>query len=134
MRNKIFSSLFIFGFLFLLNVPLIVFAQNPGDANYSIVKCKGQEICDWYDFIELINRVISFLLYMVTVLAIFAFIYAGFLMMTANGNAGKISEAKGIFYKVVVGLIFAYGAWVLVYFILDVFKVDSDFTLIKAIK
>ena len=87
-------------------------------------------MCDWLDFIELINRVISFLLYLATVLAIFAFIYAGFKMMTAGGNESAAKEGREIFMKVVVGLIFAYGAWILVYFILDALKVGSGFKLI----
>ena len=117
----------LFGFLFILNIPLLVLAQGgePGSTGYSIVKCTG--VCGWLDLIELINRVIKFLLYFATILAVFAFIYAGFLMMTAGGNASKVTEAKGIFIKVVTGLVLAYAAWIIVYFILEALNVAPKF-------
>jgi hypothetical protein len=127
MRTKLSTFLVVFGFLFLLNVPLIALGQGWSGGE-SIVVCK--EDCGWVQLVELINRVISFLLYLVTILAVLTFMYAGFLLMTSGGSESKAKEAKDLFFKVVVGLIFAYGAWILVYFILSALQVRDGFKLI----
>ncbi len=126
MKNKTLSILKTFLGTLILSAPVLLFAQwSPGQP---IVNCTND--CNWLKLVELVNRVISFLLYLATILAIFAFIYAGFQMMTAGGNESKVTEAKTLFFKVVVGLIFAYGAWILVYFILSALGVPSEFNLL----
>ncbi|HEY4520159.1 MAG TPA: hypothetical protein VJH33_03990 [Candidatus Paceibacterota bacterium] len=42
-----------------------------------------------------------------------AFVYAGFLFVKAQGNSGKLDDAKRNFLYVVMGAILILGAWVL---------------------
>jgi hypothetical protein len=77
--------------------------------------CKDSLTCGWPQVIELMNNVVSFLLFgLAAPLAVLSFAYAGFLYITAAGDTGKISKAHDIFRKVLLGMIFAFGAWVLV--------------------
>jgi len=123
MNKKYLPVLRTFLLVLVMTVPVLLFAQwSPGQP---IVNCTDN--CDWNKLIELINRVISFLLYLATILAIFAFMYAGFLLMTSGGSESKAKEAKDIFFKVLTGLILAYGAWVLVYFIVSILGVTGQF-------
>ena len=122
MKNKIRSYIVIFSSILILNFPFFVFAWSPGQP--IVPPC---DICGWNDLLQLVDNVISFALYLATVLAILSFMYAGFLMMTAQGKASQVDKAKGIFVNVVLGLVFAYGAWVLVYFILQALRVQGDF-------
>lgn len=116
-------------YLFLLPVvclPYVVFA--------SIVQpCGGDggSGCGWADVISLINRIITYLLTIATILAVVSFIYAGFLLITAGGNSGKVSQAKDIFGSVVIGLVLAYGAWIIVHFIFAALGGQSQFSLLN---
>ncbi|MCI0542507.1 family 16 glycosylhydrolase [bacterium] len=82
----------------------------PGDqAN------KVAEDCQFADLIELIQRVMNYLLFAFAIpLAAIIFTYAGFLYLTAGGDTGKISRAHSIFLYVVVGLVVALAAWLIV--------------------
>lgn len=70
--------------------------------------------CNFSDFIILIQNVITFILLLSFPISVIAFTYAGFLILTANGNSGKVDQAKEIFIKVVIGLFFALTAWLIV--------------------
>lgn len=72
--------------------------------------------CDFNALMTLINTVIHFILFdMVIPIAAIMFAYAGFLMVTAGGEAaGARTKAKSIFTNAVLGLIFAVAAWLIV--------------------
>lgn len=91
-------------------VPLAVFAQG-------LVPCggSGQPACDFAHFIQLIQNVINFLIKDVAMpLAAILFAWAGIMMFTAGGNEQKTTQAKEIFWWVLVGLIVALSAWLIV--------------------
>ena len=75
---------------------------------------------NWAALMTLVNSVIHFILFdMVIPIAAIMFAYAGFLMVTAGGEAaGARTKAKGIFTNVVIGLIIAVAAWLIVELIL----------------
>ena len=123
MKNNFLSFFTVLLFTLILNIPLVAFAWSPGQP--IVPPCKND--CKWNDLIQLVDNVISFALYIATILAILSFMWAGFLMMTAQGKASQVDKARGIFFNVVFGLVFAYGAWVLVYFILQALRVQGDF-------
>jgi len=56
-------------------------------------------------FIDLINRVIDFLLKVAVPLAALVILYAGFLFLTAGGNEERVKSAKRAFLWAVVGII-----------------------------
>lgn len=105
---------------------------NPNSIFASIVKaCGDNGPCGWNELITLINDVITYLLTIATILAVVSFIYAGFLLITAGGNSSKVGQAKSIFGSVVIGLIFAYGAWIIVHFLITALGGDLNLSLVK---
>ncbi len=81
---------------------------------------EGEEPLGWCQFFAMIQRIINFLLYYISLpFAILAFVYAGFLFMFSGGNTGDIEKAENIFKQVVTGLFIAFAAWVLINFIIN---------------
>lgn len=78
--------------------------------------------CDFNMFLALINRVANFLLVYIA----FPFIgvvvaYAGFKLITSGGSESALTEAKGMIWNVVIGLVVALLAWVIIKLVLSVF-------------
>jgi len=73
--------------------------------------------CDFNDLMNLVKNILDFLIILSIPMATVAFAYAGYLMLTSVGNSGKISQAKGIFWKVLLGFVFVLSAWLIVRFI-----------------
>lgn len=136
------KSFLIFALFFILIFPNVSLAQNtgaqPGQNGYQLlVKCSGNQIgstnekeCSWNDFIEQINKVINFLFYLSVILATISFIWCGFKFLTAGGNEDKAKEAKDIFYKVVIGFIWVFAAWLLVHFITSAFSLNEGISIL----
>src|SRR3989338_2242834 len=78
--------------------------------------------CGWNEFMALINKVINFILfYMAVPIAAIMFAYAGFLLVTAGGEAaGARTKAKSIFTNAAIGLILAVAAWLIIKTILAI--------------
>lgn len=83
------------------------------------VTCPNDD-CGFNDFITLINRVISFILFNLAIpISAIMFAYAGFLLVTAGG-AGEKTKAKDIFTNTVTGLVIAAGAWLVINTLLSI--------------
>ena len=110
----IFSSV-VLGGTFL--VPLSVSAQGlvPCGTQVSTDGSTITNACKFTDLLTLVTNITNFLIIIGTSVATLAFGYAGFLMMTAHGEMGKIEEAKAIFGKVIVGFLFMLSAWLIVH-------------------
>ncbi len=96
--------------ILMLSIPLMAHAQN-------LIPCGGenQPVCTFSHFIQLIQRVINFLLVSIAIpLSMILFAYAGWLYMSAAGDSGKIEQGHKIFKNVVLGLVFALAAWLIV--------------------
>ena len=122
---SVFAIIF-FGFVAV--TPVVVLAGTPG-----LVPCGDQTYppgatvggkpvggtvsnpCNFSHVLALINNITNFFIITGAAVATLAFGYAGFLMMTAAGEMGKIEEAKAIFGKVLVGLLFMLSAWLIVH-------------------
>jgi hypothetical protein len=103
---------------------MINFARAAG-----LVTCDTN--CGWPALVAMAARIIDYLILVSGSLAAISFAYAGWMYMTSGGDSGKVSRAKGIFLKVVIGLIFVLAAWLLVHEILRILGVtDPDFSLI----
>lgn len=113
------SSTFLIVFM-LLVVPTVSLAQGWT----GLVPCgKGTSTaCTFGDFLKLINNILDFILKkMVIPIAAIMFAYAGFLMVTAGGEAAHArQEAKEIAFNTVLGLIFAVAAVLIVKTILSI--------------
>ncbi|MCU0660424.1 MAG: pilin [Candidatus Pacebacteria bacterium] len=78
-----------------------------------IVTCK--ENCGYIELIDLVRRIIDFLLFTLSLpIAAGMFMYAGFLYLSSQGESGKLTKARGIFWNVLVGLVIAMAAWLIV--------------------
>ena len=74
----------------------------------------------------LFDRIITLLLYTATILAVISFVYAGYLLLFSGGSEEALTSAKHIFTSVLVGIVLAYGAWIIVRFVLVSFGVNKD--------
>lgn len=63
--------------------------------------------------------------------AFLMFIYGGFTIILSTGNAEQVKKGKGILIAAVTGMIIAFGAYLLIDFVLNALQVGSDFRAIK---
>ena len=98
--------------------------QAPTDANGNPTSSGVQATnpCGWNDLMALVNNVINFILYFMAIpIAAIMFAYAGFLMVTAGGEAaGARTKAKSIFTNAIIGLILATACWLIIKLILGI--------------
>lgn len=106
----------------LFTVP-IYFASAQGIG----VICANPPDCTFTDLINLARNIINFLIIVSIPAATIAFAYAGFLFMTARGNSSQISQAKGIFFKVLIGFLFVLSGWLIVRTITTVLLREGSF-------
>ncbi len=109
-------------FLFVFFSPFFVHAAdlvpcgttaNPGPCNFDAL-------------MELINRVIQFVLFDLTIpLAAIIFAYAGVILLTGGSSDEKRNKAKSIFMNVFWGLIIALSAWLIVETVLHALGYDG---------
>lgn len=118
----------IFGLVFVINMvlsPSFAFADTtsyrtgegivPRCNIGNIVNNDYEDSCDFNALMELINRVINFALFVLaTPLFAILIMYAGFLYINDGGSSKKISEAKDIFKKALLGYAIALVAWLVV--------------------
>ncbi len=118
--------------LLIIVVPLATFAFHESDHNQLVVKCLEADGCDWDDFMDLINGIINFLIFYLSLpIAALAFAYSGFLYMTSGDDVGKRKKAKDVFINVFKGLVIAVAAFLIVKAILIGLDVDTDFILLQ---
>lgn len=109
-RMKVLSILIVFVVMLL---PVSV------DAALVPVQCADPQMCGSCEFVSLINNVIQFIVQIASLLAVIVFIYAGFLMVTSQGNPSQLTKAKGLFANVVIGLVILLAAFLIVNTILS---------------
>ena len=73
------------------------------------------------DFATIVGSVISLLLFVLGIAAVFMIILGGFRYVTSNGDSGKLESAKNTILYSVVGLVVAIFAYALVNFTLGLF-------------
>jgi hypothetical protein len=93
----------------LMLVPYFALGQQNG----GLVPCRGIE-CQACHAIALVQNVLNFFVTIASGLAILLFSYAGFLMLTAAGNTGKIEKGKGVFVNVLIGIVIVLAAWLII--------------------
>jgi len=97
------------------------------DSGFQLVSCtgvvdprtgKGVE-CDYNQLIATFNRLIQFVLWLVTPIVIGMMVYTGFKYMTAGGDMNMIADAKKMFTPIIIGIFFIFAGWLIVYTVLD---------------
>ena len=79
------------------------------------------EQCNFNDFIIVIGRIVNGTVILISVWAAISFMYAGYAYLTSGGNEQKVSYAKQIFTKVLIGYIIILTAWLFIYTIEQAF-------------
>ena len=79
----------------------------------SNIGCSGFD-CQLCNVMRAVNNIISFLFYLGTIIAVLLFIYAGAKMMMAGGDSGAVSEAKNIFWNIIIGVVIMLCAYLVV--------------------
>lgn len=94
----------------------------------------GPMDCDLLDLIQLVDNVLSFLLYAGTVIASVLILYAGITMVYyGSTNPGKASSAKGIIWNVIIGYAIMLASWLVVKQLVEFFA-REDGVLRQAIE
>ncbi len=90
-----------------------------GDPSKLIVPTNTE--CNLPAFITLVKNVINAFIIISIPLMTIALTWVGILFLTAQGNTGKIDEAKRILVSVLKGFGFILGAWLLIHTIVTIF-------------
>ena len=118
------KKILMFVLVFLIFVmPALSLAQGqnpPSSTTSGLVTCTNN--CGFNDLMAMVNKVIHFILYdMVIPIAAIMFAYAGFLLITAGGEAAHArTKAKEIFTNALLGLIYAVAAFLIIRTILSI--------------
>ena len=107
---------------FMLTVPFLASAQSIVTCG-TVTDANGvvSNPCTFMDFIKTVGGIVNGTVLMVSVYAAISFMYAGYAYLTSGGSQDKVSYAKGIFTKVLMGYIIILSAWALVYTIEQAF-------------
>jgi len=122
--TKILPVLLIILVVSLVFVPHFVLAQSIG------IPCDGTD-CDFNDLVDLAINFMDFVVIISIPIAVIGFIYAGFLIMTAGADTGKVSKGKELLLKIAIGFFFVLAAWLIVNLITStLFIGEGNFNLI----
>ncbi len=84
-----------------------------------LVPCCPKDGCGWKEFLALIQKVINFLIFDLSLpITAIIFAYSGFLFMTSGDDSAKRTKGKKIFFNVLIGFVIAMAAWLIVNLIL----------------
>jgi hypothetical protein len=112
--------------------------KTPNKSNFQLVSCDGVQKftkdgngnytsnldpnsveCDYNQLIITFQRLINFVLWIITPIVVGMMVYSGFKYMTAGGDANLIADAKRMFIPIAIGIFFIMAGWLLVYTVLD---------------
>ena len=99
------------------------------DLSGNLVPCDGKTTnpCTFDKLIDLINKVIKFLLYLTVPIAAVVFSYAGVIFLTKGSNPSAREHAIGMFWNVFWGIIIALIAVLVIKTILDALGVGTAY-------
>ena len=101
-----------------------------------LIPCGAKDkMCTLADFGCLVDNIVKFLLFKLAApLAVISFLIGGILMITAAGNQNQLERGKSIFYYTVIGIVIAFGAWLIVNLILQGLLNDKFKNPLEALK
>ncbi len=91
----------------------------PCDGPTGLAQGQSGKACDFQAIIQLANNIINYFIIASITISALLFGYAGFLMVTARGDTGAVTKAKGIAESVAWGFAIMLSGWLIVHFILD---------------
>lgn len=96
-----------------------------------LIVCDGVTVpCTFDKLVQLGRNFVNLLIVYSVPIAVISFIYAGFLLLTSQGNPGAISKARGIFTDTVIGFMIVLAAWLIVFTITSAL-LKTPFTLLE---
>lgn len=78
-----------------------------------LVTCEGPD-CNWCSVVSMVNRIITWLIAFLSVVAVGVMVIAGFRMVTSGGDKAAWQSGKSMFTNVVIGIIIVLSAWLIV--------------------
>lgn len=103
-------------------------SDNPKASNFQIVPCTGVvkpdgtgKECDFNQLIIGFNRILKFIFYISVPIVMVMILYTGFKYLTANGDPGKLGDAKKMLMPVAIGLFWLAAGYVIIFTIIDKF-------------
>lgn len=120
--KKTLPVLILFVFMFM---PVFAYAAGLLPNCGIIESGKVIKECGYYDLLELVNKVIDWIIMIAVPVAAGVLAWAGFKYMT-TGISDQKSEAKTIIRKVCLGLVFILAAWLIVGTILKALLKDPN--------
>lgn len=96
-----------------LFVPEVVSAQNPLVSCDGFVGNAGGD-CNFCHFVEMINRIILWLVGVLFVIFAVLMVVAGFKLVTSGGNQAALDSAKSMLTNAIIGMIIVFAAWFIV--------------------
>lgn len=103
-----------------------VFAQTspldgpPADPQGNFSTCNGPD-CDYCDVTAMIEKVIRWLVLVLTIIGALLFVYAGFIYTSSRGDVGRTKKGKDMLVSVIVGFIVLLSAWMIIDVIMKTF-------------
>lgn len=98
-----------------------------------VVPCggPGEDPCDFDSLIELAKNVIDLITIISIPLAVIGFAVAGFKILTAGADPGKVSEGRELLMKIAIGFFFILAAWLIVNLITSTLFTGEGFNLVR---
>lgn len=125
--NKKYLLLVILFFIFLSgNIMLAEAATGDFSALRVPALCNAKE-CGWQELMALGGELLRFAIFIAILGATIAFAFAGFKLITNQGDSGAISKAKEMMIKAAIGIVVTMTAWIIVSFILNKLGVQGLF-------
>lgn len=92
----------------------------PANPEGNFVSCNGPD-CDYCDVVELVERVIRWLVLVLTIIGTILFAVAGYILASSQGDVGKRKKGKDMILSVVIGFILILSSWMIIDVIMKAF-------------
>lgn len=99
---------------FILPVFVLFILITPGFVEAAIVPCTGGNQCNICDLITLINKFVTFVMGLMTLIAVILFLYTGYKLVTAQGDPTAVGKARKIFVSTTIGFMLVLSSWLIV--------------------
>ena len=110
--QKLIINLYYFSVALFLSLPLVTSATTHGDDAVTAVTLKNPLNVD--NITDLLVALLNIVIIIAVPIVVFFIIYAGFLYVTARGNAEQVKKASAALTYSVIGAILIIGAFVIV--------------------
>ncbi len=114
--SRVLTTILYFAFVL---IPAISFADCTTDNQGSIINPLGN--CNT-SISDIVSQLMVYVVRIGGIIAIFAFVYSGYLFVKARGNEKELGEAKTVFVNTVIGVAILLGAQLIASIIVNTIK------------